>query len=341
MYGYYEYSDITAEQLLQKVKQERIFEMVLKEPFSYDKKYFSPFRKDKTPGCFFTQREDGTILFVDFADRTGHRHRSCFRMVMDAYEPTLSLSNAIDVICDYFKLSKNSSDYTPVSFTRNFTSVTEEKEGTIITYTKKREFSRNDRIYWSKFLITTQNLLEDNVYPVDRFTKVNRKGKFSSVCYNPSFALDFIHHVKLYFPLNNIEFKWLSNCDENDIGNIDNLPITGSKLIISKAYKDHRVIRNLTNNNVIWFQNEGCVPDDYILKMLLKRFHEIVIFFDNDYTGIKQGYKIVTILKKLSKGKNIVRMVYLPIKSKYKDIAEYVGKEGRQDTLKILKQIKL
>lgn len=339
MYGYYEYTDITPEQLLQKIDQVKIFEFVLKQPVDLNKKYLSPFREDRVPKCFFTTREDGIILFIDFGDRAGRTHRSCFRMVMDSHEPSISLTEAINIICSHFKLSKNSQDYKPIDKLL-YTVVESEPQETIINYTSK-EFTKKDKKYWSQFLITIDQLKEDNVYAVEKFTKINQKGRFSNRPYNVCYALDFIHHVKIYQPLNNKDYKWLNNCDENDIGNIDNLPHTADKLIISKSYKDHRVIRNLTNSNVVWFQNEGCVPDEHILTMLLYRFHEIVIFYDNDYTGIKQAYKIVNILKKLSKGKNIVRMIYLPIDSKYKDIAEFVSKEGRQDTLKILKQIKL
>lgn len=339
MYGYYEYANITPEQLLQKVDQTKIFEFVLKQPVNFENRYISPFRKDKNPGCFFTQREDGIILFVDFADRSGHTHRSCFRMVMDNYNPVLTVPEAVNLICSHFKISKNSEDYAPVEKTYS-TEDKESSEETIITFIKK-PYDKYDKRYWSQFLISIDDLKEDNVYSIYKATKVNKKGRNVIVPYGLSYALDFLNHVKLYMPNNNPKFKWITNCTENDIGNIDNLPFKSKRLIITKSYKDHRVIRNLTTHNVIWLQNEGCVPDEDILLMLLSRFEEITIFFDNDYTGIKQGYKLVKILRELSKGSNDVNMTYLPISCKHKDMGEYVSKEGRQDTLKILKQIRL
>src|SRR3954465_13973869 len=102
MYGYEEYLDITPEHLLQKIDQEDIFEFVLQEPFSFSTRYRSPFRQhSKDIGtCRFDQREDGTILFVDFGEAPGKTHRSCFKMVMD--KESTNLTGAMRIICKKF-----------------------------------------------------------------------------------------------------------------------------------------------------------------------------------------------------------------------------------------------
>src|ERR1044072_347671 len=118
MYGYQDFIELSPEQILQKVTQEQIFEWVLQENFLWEARYKSPFRehsKDKGT-CRFEEREDGTILFVDFGERflTGETHRTCWRMVMRKHG--CDLEGAIKRVCDHFGLSNNPDDYKPVIY---------------------------------------------------------------------------------------------------------------------------------------------------------------------------------------------------------------------------------
>lgn len=348
MYGYEEdYTNISIEQVLQKVSQQQIFEWILGEPFNINGRYRSPFREDKNPGCKFIQREDGTILFLDFGDKTGGRHRSCFGMVIEAYKTmgrSLTLNMAVKEICKHFNISRDTKDYSPIivklSDSGNYTK-TDNSSPAIITYDKK-DYIKKDKLYWSKFIITIDNLLEDTVFSASSFKVIGKKGLKITNPYSHCYVIDFINHVKIYQPYG--YYRFISNCDEDDIGNFDNLPPTGETLIIQKAYKDHRTLRNIGFPNVIWFMNEGAVPSIYILENLLTRFHRIIIFFDNDYQGISAGYKLYKILISLSsklQSNNIVEMKYIPIKIRHKDIGAFVEREGKKDLIKLVKQIKL
>jgi hypothetical protein len=344
MYGYEEYIDITPEQILQKITQEQIFEFILKDSFDINLVYCSPLRDDKKPGCRFEQRLDGTIIFVDFGERflTGHTHRSCFSMVMDAFN--VDLSGAIRIICAEFKLSINRYDYKEVE--KIHYEKTNTSSETIITYEKKIP-TKSDIIFWSQALIKPEHLEEDNSFCISRFSVKNHKGYFIINTYKHSYVFDFIDKMKIYQPYKE-KYKWVTNCDENCIGNIDNLPATGEELIIQKSYKDHRLLRNLElGYNVIWFQNEGCTPSLEILKNLTERFKVITVFYDNDVDGIKAAEKLVAIFNVLKE--DCARMVYLPRKRKHKqlynkylkDPSEFYYREGKQNLITILKHIGL
>jgi hypothetical protein len=345
MYGYEDHVDITPEQLLQKITQEQIFEFVLEEPFDWSARYISPFRIDRKPGCRFEQRDDGTILFVDFGERylTGRTHRSCFRMVIDKFNATLQTS--IKIICKAFNLSMNSEDYsksiiTTATYSKQTSTSTHSE--THIDFTPK-EFNRYDTLHWSQFLIKTDHLKEDNVYSVFRFSKKNQKGFSTFTPYRYCYAIDFIDAVKIYQPYNT-NYKWITNCNEDHIGNIDNLPAIGDELVIQKSYKDHRVLRNLLLDfNVIWFGNEGVVPSMEILVNLSQRFKLITIFFDNDMAGTLAAMKLVEIFNSIRP--NSARMVHLPNfisrKLTHKDPSQFIHKEGRLDLIEVLKQIGL
>jgi hypothetical protein len=342
MYGYEEYVHLTPEQVLQKVTQEEIFDWIIKEykmgeSFDFKKRYKSPFRKHSTGRgtCRFEQRDDGAIIFVDFGDIK--THRTCFGMLQDLHGG-LSLNQVVTLICEHFGLSTDSRDYkrpvisgAPVNKDSN--SHTEIKPD-------PSPITKKDRLYWSQFIIKPEHLVEDNVYPTKRFSIRNHKGYRIVNLYGLAYVFDFVDKFKIYQPYS-VDFRWITNCDENCIGNIDNLPSTGDELIIQKSYKDHRVLRNLSLGlNVIWFQNEGMIPSMEILINLVSRFKLITIFFDNDESGIKAALKLFEILESIKPGCS--RIVHLPIwisRTTYKDPGHLVSKEGRKETIQVIKQI--
>lgn len=336
MYGYEQHTDIALEQILQKVDQRSIFEFVFKIPIDYNSKYSSPLRKDKNPGCRFSEREDGTMLFIDFGEKnlSGHTHRTCFNMVMDRYDT--NMQGAIQIILQHFGLPFNVEDYIPIEKT-NFISGGNNSDETELKYDKKPFPTRLDIGYWSQFLIRPEHLVEDNTFCVQRFSIKNQKKGYRVITpYKYCYVFDFYPKKKIYQPFNE-QFKWITNCSENNIGNIDNLPPTGDELIIQKAYKDHRIIRNvIEGSNVIWLQNEGCIPDTFILKGLVDRFRLLTIFYDNDEAGILAAIKLHGELEKLRV--ECSRIVHMPF-GEVKDIGEFMPREGRKDTLTILKHI--
>ena len=348
MYGYEKYLEITAQHILTKITQEDIFKFVFEKPIILNSKYISPFRDDKNPGCFFTQREDSTIIFVDFAESVGYTHRSCFQAVMDKYN--VDYQKAITIVLDNFHLSYNIEDYDLIKITNSSYNYNSRykgdkvKSGTSIEYVKS-EFDRRDVMNWNKFIISTKDLLEDKVYATHRFTIDKHDGYPKRVfnIHNICYAIDFIDAVKIYQPTST-DYRFITNCNENHIGNINNLPLFGDKLVIQKSYKDHRVLRNLVSElNVIWFQNEGVIPDDFILINLLERFKEIIIFYDNDFKGIEKALILCNYLNNIRP--DSTKIVHLPnninSKNNWKDPAQFVYKEGRKDTLEVLKQIKV
>lgn len=332
MYGYDEYSDITADQIIQKVSQEQIFEWLLGKKFNIDEKYTAPYREDRTPRCWFEYKE-GVLLFMDFGDREGRRHKPWFLVVMAMYK--VGYQSAMDIVCSHFKISKNSTDYKPVE------KVLYEKVDKLPAIIKPEHqiYTRKDKIYWNQFIISLDNLEEDNVFSVSRFFLDSKKGRRWITPYNICYDIDFIDAHKIYQPYNNPLYRWITNCDEDHIGNIDNLPSNGNKLFIQKAYKDHRVMRNLQKEyNVIWFQNEGSIPSISILTNLTTRFDEIIVFFDNDLAGVTAAIKTVSIFNNIKPGcaRTVVLSANLP-----KNVSDLVHKEGRSDTLKILDKMKL
>lgn len=331
MYGYEEYFDLTPEHILQKVSQEQIFGIVFKEEIILDCKcYRNPLRVDKHPECRF-EYCNNVLLFIDFADKK-RTHRSCFRMIMDKYG--VDMNSALRIICNYFELSYSSVDYKEVNIEDNESSIIV-KTPLIITFNSK-EFNSYDKRYWSQYLIYPEQLIEDEVYSLKNFTIQGKRITPLGLCYGYTFPDG---KIKVYQPYTNPKYKWITNCDNNVVGNIHNLPEKGDKLIVSKSYKDCRVLRNLGFKNVIWFQNEGQVPCDAINIDLISRFKEIVFFYDNDEAGLEAGDKLMSIYNSYKTGCS--SKVHLPKRCEWKDPSDFIRKEGREDLVKVLKKINL
>lgn len=338
MYGYEEFIDVQPEHILQKVSQLDIMSMCLGEKAELGVRYVSPCRKDDNPDCRLEERFDGTILFIDFGEARGKTHRNCFRLVMDSYGVTYQTS--LQIICSHFGLSTVSVNYEPIKVKPqvNNNSIETTPYQTIIDY-RTREYNKHDIKHWSQYLIYPEHLLEDNTHAVSEIIIDSNKGRKSFKPFSPCYSFDFKHHVKLYMPYNNPKYKWITNCDENDIGNIENLPKTGEEVIIQKSYKDHRVLRNVDFGlNVIWTQNEGCIPDAKILLDLTLRFNVITIFYDNDKAGRLAALKLRNIILSINPSAK-VRFVYLPRRWGHKDPGEFINKEGRKDLQSVLQTI--
>lgn len=337
MYGYEETIDVQPEHILQKISQLDIMSLCLGEKADLLGRYTSPCREDNSPGCRLEERPDGSILFLDFGAGSGKTHRNCFRLVMDTYN--VHYREALKLICNHFGLITDANSYEPIKAKPKVNnSSIDTPYNTIIDFIP-REINKKDKLFWSQFLIYPQHLIEDNTQMVGEITIDSSKGRRSFKPFNQCYALDLKHHVKLYMPYNNPKYKWITNADENDIGNIWNLPSTGKEVIIQKSYKDHRVLRNVDFGlNVCWTQNEGCIPHPMILKDLTERFEVMTIFYDNDEAGRLAALKLRNVILGINPSAK-VRFVYLPRRWNHKDPGEFVKKEGKSDLQQVLQHI--
>lgn len=268
---------IDQNRILQYVSEEEIYSLVFGfEPQEYQY-VTSPLREDDDAGCWF-ENMDGKLFFRDFA--YSNRPLDCFHLVKD-YFKLRSFPDTLQFIKE--KLIDNQ-DRTLLT-RRKFV----EKEKFYMNIST-RQFLLKDAIYWKQFYISKQNLLDDYVFAVFRASFYNTKNGdtkqnfLNTICYAYTEFND--NRKKLYLPKR--ELKFISSCTKNDIGSINHLPPVGRLLVITKSYKDCRILRNLGYNSV-WFQNEGMIPSDDLLYNLVKRFDKVIIFYDNDEAGMKSS----------------------------------------------------
>lgn len=310
--------------ILDYIAQEEIFKLVLGSYPDLGEQYCSPFRVDSNPGCYFYYDSRDRLKFVDWGN-TGNTHIDCFEAVklffkLDNYVQVIHL--IYDALVDGRKIERVQESQVKKK----------ERKKTFISVHKK-QFSKEDQEYWNKFGITEENLEEDQVYPIDKIYINSQKGE--SVFY-PRRELAYADtnfpsgHKKVYFPNRKGQHKmrFLTNCTQNDIGNLNNIDYSQENLVITKSHKDHRVLKNLGYHNTVYLSNEGQVPEPDILSKLISTFKKIFIFFDNDLVG----YNAAEYLKqKILDIKSSIEIFIVRINfTKTKDIAELFALHGKQ-----------
>jgi len=345
MYGYKNYTPLTPEEILRRVSEKDIFGIIIKEPIIDEKGayYKAPYRLDTNPDCYF-EKYNGSLKFIDFADY--QRTKSCFGLIQRVYN--LSFKDTLKYINSHFNLGlgDNIRNTKEVFIENDY--VEEEKivksfKERVITYLP-REFDYKDKQFWNKYGISKQNLIDDKVIPIQMYRSTSRTGEYFTIrtmdlCYAYTDFKD--GKVKIYRPYGDKLGKWFTNCNQNDLGSFEHLPEKGDLLIITKAYKDCRIMRNLGFNSC-WNQAEGMIPSESILKNLCKRFKKIIVWFDNDSTGITNSRFYVEVINSIEPNK--AKSLMLPPKlllEHIKDPSDLYAKQGEKSLLKFLKLKKL
>jgi len=288
------------------VSQETIFKSVFGEVPDLNKKYLSPFREDNNPNCYF-KNINGHIYFVDWVDGT-----------VDAIGSIKKKYNL--TVIELFNYFKNNFDFEydeqKINFYKEIIKVP------TIIYPLIRNWEDRDINYWTKrYGITTLQLEEDNVFPISQFAYRKNNILKHVTPISITYAISSQDKFKIYSPLESKKSKWLSNIPKDHINGSYN--DDSKNIIITKSYKDHRVLYNLLNDNVIWLQNEGVIPIQ--LNSFLESFIDIIIFYDNDKAGMFAA-------DKLSKSINKETRIIQSDKSHLKDISDMYCFKGKIKT---------
>lgn len=271
MYNKIIYPYVNNQQLLKSVNQLHVWWWILEStPRLYYDKIRNPFRNDSNPGCWLAEY-NGAILLVDY----GKKYYNIISATKEKYK--CSNTEACWKIINEF----------------NITDIKEYSKPTVISNNKTntdikidiREFNSFDKQYWNSYGISIEQLTSDCVFATKAVKLRNRWVKTDKYCY--SYIIN--NKVKLYQPFNK-KFKWITNMTNNDIGCLDAIDYTSPILVITKSYKDCRILRNLGYNS-IWLQNERCNIPTFLLD-IIKHFDKVYILYDNDTTGLEKAKEL-------------------------------------------------
>lgn len=314
---------ISKETILKYVSEEDIFELVFEfkpEEFTY---VTSPFREDRSPNCWFSKDYGtGKLRFVDFGNS---------KVINGVNMTNIDCFDAVRV---FFNLSNH---YTTLRFIqdtlikgKDLPERAEQKPlaskdpNHVEIYISIRNFNLLDKAFWQdKYEIVKQSLIEDKVFPIYQCSVFNSRHGDYIIDYRDHLAYAYTDfddgRKKIYCPTKSKKGKFVTNCFKDDIGGIKSLAENGSRLIITKSYKDWRVLKNL-GQNVLWVQSEGIIPSLEILLPICNRFDSVIIFFDNDEPGLVASEKLETIINSFIPGK--AQKYNLPINLMAKGITD-------------------
>lgn len=318
---------IDKEYILSKYHQEEIFELVFGFLPDNTMSVLSPFREDRNPHCTFRWHKD-KLYFIDY------RPMDCFSAVQLFFN-----------LPDFFHTLQFIQDNLVSSKTENDQLIMKKEEPVTLNNPEvviaPREFQKRDRVYWNQYGIAEDQLMEDRVFPLSSFTLLHtRKGNIHIPTYDLAYAYtDFDEERKKIYRPHQIKGKKFSgNCNSNDIFCLSSLPLSGEQLIITKSYKDSRVLINL-DLNAVGFQSECCVPDTEVIVPLLQRFDKVWLLYDNDQAGITN---LPIVAEKLnSHFPYKVTPLHLPISllnQQIKDPADLVCRKGQRELINFLNQ---
>lgn len=281
---------ISWQEIINTVDQLDLWSWFFGYPVSLGQPVCNPMRVDTHANCFldwgFYKKE--FIVLNDFADRKFHG-----MTVFDAMMHQYYLS--FDAVCQKI--------YTefivPGGYKLGsvpFKAPGKEEFRFILEYIPwtlngREVFIPEDKLFWSQYGITSSQLKRDNVKSNRQiiFNSRHNPGSFQRMAVTPSYTYLFESgRRKCYQPYHDKWNKWKSTCTEEDVGGWNNL--TNDNLVITKSYKDWRVLKN-SGYNTIWLQNEGCkIPWDKLIR--LQGIKTKFILFDNDKAGITAGQEL-------------------------------------------------
>lgn len=318
--------------ILQYTSEEKIFSLVFGyEPEEYEY-VVSPFRDDDNPGAYFEtyyyDKDTSKLLFKDWGD-PNKRLYDCF----DAVQVYYGLPNFKSTL-QFIKA--NLLDGKPlIKRERVENKGFKINNSRTIIQCSTRTFDLNDKNFWEPYGITSQQLKEDRVFRASRYfiQKPNEELKTLQICYSQTYVYAEFKsgNKKLYTPYKKNRF--ITNCNQNDIGGLLTLidPSQNDTLIITKSYKDCRVLRNLGYNS-IWFQSENIFPDKDLIIPIIKDYRQVIIFFDNDETGVKSAEKYKHEIFNLVN--SVVTTLHLPfylLDEKIKDASDMYKHKGKEE----------
>lgn len=302
--------------VLNKISQEQVFYEYFNFYPDISKRYLSPFRQDKDPGCRFTWHS-GILYFVENTMFDNKLYWSCIDIVK--YYEHCSYKEALNILYDKVALTKKSNIVQKVSNKTFFPEIRFEKD------------------IWSEdniFNLSGEVLEKELVFKVKAYWIKTKTGWLKNSIYDPSKTLTIAYffpetnHVKLYFP-DETKDRWYSSCNTEDIFGYHKLKYYSSisdTLIITKSAKDRLMLDYFLEYPSIALQNEGCLIPDHIVYELNIMFKHIYILYDNDIPGIINA-------QKLSQKYN---WPYLYVNISKKDTYDMIKEYGVQNTKKLI-----
>lgn len=322
---------ITKADILAKIDCFSIWKYYCKNFEDIDKSFVSELYIDKKPSCRIYS--DG--LELKYKDFGSGEHYDFVYYVVRKYNCTYY--EALNIIASDFKLRDKKLNISPnIILSNDVPKLPIVKSKSYIDIVPQG-FTKVDFRYWNQYHIPLEMLLEYDIFSCKRvfLYKGEKRWIFNYGASNPIYAYKFTGpnrvSYKIYRPLADKKSKWLfSGGTSEDIEGFDQLPLYGDLLILSKAMKDILCLK-LCGYNAISLQGEANRLSQELVNKLLRRFKEIVVFYDNDEQGIKSSKDLQIQYK--------FRILSIDTSTNCKDFSDYIKKFGLEKGKELIKRL--
>jgi hypothetical protein len=324
---------VTKESLLEKVSDWDVYNMYIPGQLNLKDPILSPLREESKPSFGLFIGERGEICFKDFKLGSG----DCIKFVqmkfgLDYFEAMskIALDARLDgqfIIKNTFKTNVNASPATSRA------SIITANERLHLTK-KSRKFELFDLSYWNQFGIDHETLVKYNVTPVSHIFFSGKIVVADKHAYCFTECKDGVETYKIYQPFNET-YKWLNSHNESVWQGWEQLPKTGTEIIITKSLKDVMAINKILGIPAVSLQAEGVIPKEHIIEQLRARFTIVFLLYDNDYDKeINWGREFG---KKIAKKHELIQ-IEINETYKSKDFSDLVKTIGKEEAKKILEE---
>lgn len=324
---------LNKQNLLSLISTYQIFSTYCRNFEQIGKAFKSEFRDEKSPSCMI-EMIGGDLLYTDF----GKGSYRAIEFVMRKFN--LDFKDALRKINLDFSLNLIDSSKSDFHYIRTNVVMSELKQKLAQKKTTKidvkySDYTQEDIDYWNKYGWTEDMLKMASIKPIDFYwLTIEHKNIIQApyqVINELAYSYDYYWHNgifrrKLYFPEREGKFKWLSNVDNTIIQNWDLLPKNGGDtLFITSSKKDCGGYYRLYNQwNACAPNNEGSfLPERVFLSKIRPRWKRIIIWFDNDETGVKNALKYAQ--------KYNIEAVWNPLRCPYKDQSDLIAADGLRE----------
>lgn len=317
------FEELNKENIFKKISEYDVFKYYIPDFETIGQKFSSPFRKDSDPSCIIREF-NGHLFYKDFGNGESY---GAVAFVMHKYN--MSFGEALTIISSDFNLGLHSKTISAKSM--GFVAKKNVEVKSIPTKPatiriKRREWNDGlDEEYWGQYGFNRAVLSHFKVFPISHLW-VN--GKYIIVKEKePSYAYVLGEgEYKILSPYS--MFKWITN-GKSTIQGLEQLPNSGDLLIITSSLKDAMMLW-MFGYHAIAPASENTAINIEQVEELKKRFTKMVIFFDNDESGIRAAKAYSETYK--------IPYVYLPEGSE-KDISDFYVANGKEKTAKVLMEL--
>lgn len=316
---------ITKELILSRFSEEQLMEYYLRIPIKKGL-FRSPLRKDKRPTCSLYRNNLGTLIFKDFA--TG-QYLDIFSVVQEMFR--CNYPEALRIIANDMGIVKDKTLHKNPGKINNNPIKIKDKEISKIQV-EVQEFTPLELKWWAKFGITRDILRHFDVYSC-KYVFLNGDLLAQSQQHCPIFGYygkkyQGIELWRCYFP-KRTSFRFINNWPKQKIQGYDQLPKSGKLLVITKSLKDTMCLYSC-GITACAPNSENLFISDSVLQDLENRFENIVVFYDNDKSGMYN-------MAKIRESHPELHYVCIPKEYGSKDISDFYRDHGRKETLNLIK----